>query len=190
MSKKTNRLVKIAILSATAFVVMLLETPPLFSTFLKLDFSDVIAVIGGFAISPLAGVVIQLVKNLLHLMMSSTSGVGELGNFIVGGTFVFVAAYYYHRNKSKKQAIVSLVLATLAMTIIAVLANLYILLPLYANVLGFTTEAVVALTGKVNPMVHTKMDFVLFAIAPFNVVKGIIVSIVTFAIYKNISKYL
>ncbi len=190
MTKKTNTLVKVAIMSAVAFVVMLIETPPLFSTFLRMDFSDIVAVIAGFALGPLAGVAVQLTKNVLHLMMSTTSGVGELGNFIVGGTFVFVAAYIYHQNKSRKQAIIGLTAASLAMVVVAVLANVVILLPLYASVLGFKTEMVIELTSKVNPLVSDVTSFALFAIAPFNLIKALLVSFVTFVIYKKISKYL
>ncbi len=190
MTKKTNRLVKIAIMSAVAFIVMLLETPPLFSTFLRMDFSDIVAVIAGFALGPWAGVVVQLIKNLLHLTMSTTSGVGELGNFIVGGAFVFVAGHIYYQNKSRKQAIMALLAASLTMVVVAVLANVFLLLPLYASVLGFKTEMVVQLTAKVNPLVHDITSFALFAIAPFNLLKAVVVSFVTFVVYKKISKYL
>ncbi len=190
MTKKTNKLVKIAIMSAVAFVIMLVETPPLFSTFLKIDFSDIVAIIVGFSIGPLAGVVVQLIKNSLHLMMSTTSGVGELGNFLVGGAFVYVAAHIYHKNKTRQQAIFSLVAGSLAMIIMAIVANVFILLPLYASVLGFKTEMIVELTSSVNPWVTDLTSFVLFAIAPFNLIKAILVSTVTFVIYKKISKYL
>ncbi len=190
MTKKTNTLVKIAIMSAVAFVIMLVETPPLFSTFLKIDFSDIVAIIVGFSIGPLAGVAVQLIKNLLHLMMSTTSGVGELGNFLVGGAFVFVAGHIYHQNKTRKQAVFSLIAGSLAMIIMAIVANVFILLPLYASVLGFKTEMIVELTSSVNPWVTDLTSFVLFAIAPFNLIKVILVSVVTFVIYKKISKYL
>lgn len=190
MSKRTNHLVKIAVLSAAAFVVMFLETPPLFSTFLKMDFSDIFAVIGGFAINPLAAVIIQLIKNLLHLSVSQTSGVGELGNFIVGSAFAYSAALVYHRRRTKRQAIVSLVVGTVSMVMVALLANYLILLPLYAKVLGFTMEAVIGATQVVNPYVTDIWSFLLFAIAPFNVIKGIVLSVVTFLIYKKLSKML
>ncbi len=190
MTKRTNTLVKVAIMSAAAFVVMLIETPPLFSTFLKMDFSDVVAVIAGFALGPVAGLAVQLIKNLLHLLMSTTAAVGELGNFIVGGTFVFVAARIYHKDKSRKQAIVGLIAASLAMTVVAMLANVFLLLPLYASVLGFKTEMVIELTAQVNPLVNDLTSFALFAIAPFNLLKAAAVSLITFVIYKKISKYL
>ncbi|PID81303.1 MAG: ECF transporter S component [Clostridiales bacterium] len=190
MTKKTNTMVKVAIMSAVAFVVMLIETPPLFSTFLRMDFSDIVAVIAGFALGPLAGVAVQLIKNVLHLMMSTTSGVGELGNFIVGGAFVFVAGHIYHKNKTRKQALIALLAASLTMVAVAILANVFLLLPLYAGVLGFKTEVIIELTAKVNPLVSDVTSFALFAIAPFNLIKALLVSFVTFIIYKKISKYL
>ncbi len=186
----TNKMVKVAVLSAVAFVLMMIESPAVFSTFLKMDFSDIIAVIGAFALGPVSGVVIQLLKNFLHLAISQTSGVGELGNFIVGGVFVYVSARVYWRNKTKKQAVIALITGTAFMVLVGMVANYYILLPLYANVLGFTTEAVVAATHVVNHFVTDKVSFILFAILPFNLLKGIIVSTVTFLVYKRMSKLL
>ncbi|MCK8059462.1 MULTISPECIES: ECF transporter S component [unclassified Fusibacter] len=185
-----NKLVKIAILSAIAFVVMFLETPPVFSSFLKFDFSDIVAVIGGFALGPIAGVVIQLIKNLLHLPLSQTSGVGELANFIVGSAFVYPAALVYAKQKNKKGAIMGLITGVISMVVIGVLANYFILLPFYAAMMGFTMEMVVDATNFMNPLVTNKLTFLIFAIAPFNLIKGSIVSVVTLLVYKRVSGFL
>lgn len=185
-----NKLVKIAILSAIAFVVMFLETPPVFSSFLKFDFSDIVAVIGGFALGPIAGVVIQLIKNLLHLPLSQTSGVGELANFIVGSAFVYPAALVYAKQKNKKGAIMGLITGVISMVVIGVLANYFILLPFYATMMGFTMEMVVDATNFMNPLVTNKLTFLIFAIAPFNLIKGSIVSVVTLLVYKRVSGFL
>ncbi|MCD5411179.1 MAG: ECF transporter S component, partial [Clostridiales bacterium] len=115
----THAIVKIAILGAIAFGIMLIQFPiPIFPAFLKIDLSDVVALVGGFAIGPVAGVVVQLIKVLLHFIIrTSTGGVGELANFIIGASFVFPAAFIYHMKKDKKHALVGLIVGTITMTI-------------------------------------------------------------------------
>ncbi len=184
---RTNQLVKIAMLSALAFVVMFFETPPLFSGFLKIDFSDIIALIGGFALGPLAGVMIELLKNLLHLTMSQTLGVGELGNFIVGAAFVGASSWAYHKKGAHMGLTRALVIGSAVMVVAAAFANYFILLPLYASALGFSTAMVVDMTHAINPYVTDGMSFILFAIVPFNIVKAVVVSLVTRLVYKYVA---
>lgn len=187
---KTNILTKTAILSSIAFIVMLFELPiPFFPAFLKLDFSDIPALIGAFAINPLVGVLIQLIKNILHLVIkTSTGGVGELGNFIVGGTFVFVAGAIYHINKSKKMAIAGCLVATFAMAAVGALFNTYVLIPFYANIMPI--DVIISMGSAVTSKIHDIPTLVLYGVTPFNIFKGLVISGVTILIYKKIKPLL
>ena len=183
----THAIVKIAILGAIAFGIMLIQFPiPIFPAFLKIDLSDVVALVGGFAIGPVAGVVVQLIKVLLHFIIrTSTGGVGELANFIIGASFVFPAAFIYHMKKDKKHALVGLIVGTITMTIAGALANIYILIPFYANI--FPIEAIINMGTVINENITDVNSLVLYGITPFNIFKGIIISLVTMLIYKKIS---
>ena len=188
-SKNVNRLVKISLLVAMAFVLMLFEFPiPGFPPFLKLDFSDLPALIGGFALGPVAGVIIEGGKVILNLVFhgSYTGGVGELANFLVGGSFVFVASYIYHKNKTKKNAIIGLIIGTIVMTIVGALFNYYILIPLYATIMGGMSN-VIGFSAEGNSNIGSLVGIIVLGITPFNIIKGAIVSLITFVSYKRIS---
>jgi riboflavin transporter FmnP len=188
-SKNVNRLVKISLLVAMAFVLMLFEVPiPGFPPFLKLDFSDLPALIGGFALGPVAGVLIEGGKVILNLVFqgSYTGGVGEVANFLIGGSFVFVASYVYHKNKTKKNAIIGLVLGTIAMTIVGAVFNYYILIPLYATIMGGMGN-VIGSAAEGNSSIGSIAGIIVLGITPFNIIKGTIVSLITFVSYKRIS---
>ncbi|MGB5824705.1 MAG: ECF transporter S component [Proteocatella sp.] len=186
----TRALVKIGMLSAIAYIIMFIEFPiPIFPAFLKLDFSDIPALIGGFAISPIAGVLIQLVKNLLHFITkTSTGGVGELGNFLVGGVYVFVASHIYKNHHNKKGAILGCIAGTLIMTVAGGIFNLYVLIPFYANIMP--VEAIISMGSAITARIHDVPTLVLYGIVPFNIVKGIVVSMVTILVYKRVSPLL
>lgn len=186
----TNKLVKISVLSVLAYILMIMDFPlPIFPGFLKLDFSDVPAVLGGFALGPVAGILIQLVKVILYFFTkSSTGGVGELANFLVGAAFVTPAAILYHRNKDRKHAIMGLIVGIISMTIIGALVNIYITLPFYS---AFTPmEAIVEMGAVVNSNIVDIKTLVLYGITPFNILKGIIIAIITLVTYKKVSPVL
>ncbi|HAK41441.1 MAG TPA: ECF transporter S component [Clostridium sp.] len=188
-SKNVNRLVKISLLVAMAFILMLFEFPiPGFPPFLKLDFSDLPALIGGFALGPVAGVIIEGGKVILNLVFhgSYTGGVGEFANFLVGGSFVFVASYIYHKNKTKKNAIIGLIIGTIVMTIVGALFNYYILIPLYATIMGGMSN-VIGFSAEGNSNIGSLVGIIVLGITPFNIIKGAIVSLITFVSYKRIS---
>jgi len=187
----TNNLVKMAILAVMAYILMIVDfpLPMLFPGFLKIDLSDVPALIGGFALGPVAGVVIQLVKAFLHFMTnSSTGGVGSLANFIVGSAFVFPAAYIYHLDKTKKNAIIGIVVGTISMTIVAALANIYVFIPFYSNFMPI--DAIVQMGTVVNSRIVDVPTLVLYGITPFNLFKGVIIGVVTMLLYKKIAPLL
>ncbi len=187
--QKTHGLVKTAMLSVIAFVLMLLESQiPFFPEFLKIDLSDLPALIGGLAMGPLAGVAIEAVKNILHLLMTTTGGVGELANFLIGSSLVVPAALIYRRKKTKAMALVGLMAGVVTMAVAGALANYYLLLPFYSTF--FPLEAVIAMSAKANPAIKDLGSLILYGIVPFNLLKGLVLSILTLAVYKRISRVL
>ena len=189
----TQTLAKIAILGALAFVLMLLEFPlPIAPTFYKLDFSEVIVLIGGFALGPLEAVVIEALKNILNIIFtgSSTAYVGELANFIVGSCFVVPAAIIYHRNKSIKSALIGSIVGTVCMIIAGALMNGLVLIPMYSKLFNLPLETIIGMGAAIVPAINNVFTFVLYCVCPFNLVKGIIVSALTFILYKRVSPLL
>ncbi|WP_291571394.1 ECF transporter S component [Clostridium sp. UBA4548] len=191
MKKKTNlnSLIKISLLGAIAFILMLFEFPiPGFPPFLKLDFSDLPALIGGFALGPVAGIIIEFIKNVLNIILhgSSTGGVGEFANFLVGGVFVYVASWVYHKDKSRKKAIIGLISGTIAMTLVAGLFNYFILIPIYAKLFGGLNN-VIGAAAAANKSISSLASLIVIGITPFNILKGAAVSVITFASYKKVS---
>ncbi|ADQ07221.1 conserved hypothetical protein [Caldicellulosiruptor hydrothermalis 108] len=184
-----KNLVKVSIFGALAFVVMLIEFPlGIFPDFLKLDFSDCVALIISFALGPAWGMGVEFLKNVLHLFVTKTAGIGEFANFMIGGFFVYIAGYIYAKNRTKKGAAVALIISTIAFSIWAGLLNYFILLPLYEKALKFPISDIVKIAAKVNGLVTDKFTLILFSIIPFNLVKGTIISVVTFVLYKRLSK--
>lgn len=183
-------LTKTSVLLVFAFLIMMVEFPLWFAPpFLKLDFSDVPALIGAFAMGPVTGVVIELIKNILHLTIKGTTtvGVGELANFIVGSVFVFTAASIYHYHKSLKTAIIGMISATIVMTAMAAVANYFFLLSFFAALYGVPLDLFVQMGAQVNSFVYDLKTLVVFAISPLNFVKGVLISVVTTPLYKRIS---
>jgi len=184
---QTRYLTKIGILSAIAFILMFFEVPvPMMPSFLKLDASELPALIGAFVLGPMAGVFVELIKNILHLGSSQTVGIGEMANFLVGVSFVAPAGYFYQKNSSHKGAVVSLVVATFSMMVSASLLNYFVLIPLYQTVLHFPLDKMIALGTVANPHIIDLASFIAMAIIPFNMIKGVIISIFTMMIYKKI----
>jgi riboflavin transporter FmnP len=183
----TSNMIKIALLAVISYLVMFIEFPlPFFPPFLKIDFSDLPALIGGFAISPIAGVLIELIKNLLHFVFqTSTGGVGELANFVIGSALIFPAAVIYHMNKSKKNAIYGLIVGSITMGIVGGLANYYVLLPFYSKFMPL--EVIVSSAAALNNMITDMNSLIIYGIVPFNIIKALIVSVVTLSIYKKVS---
>lgn len=175
-SKKANTMAKVGMLSAAAFILQLLGTYMGIKVggFLDVEISDLPAIIGALALGPSAGVMIELVKNVLHCFVTTTAFVGEAANFIVNGVFVLTAGLVYRAHKTKKTAFIALLLGTVLMSAAAVLANMFLLLPLYVPNLSFSE----------------RFSLVLTLITPFNLCKGFLLSVITAAIYKKISPVL
>lgn len=184
-----RRIAACAVLTAMAVLLMYLEIPlPLMPPFLKFDFSELPVLIGTFALGPVWGVVIELLKNLIHLPVTQTMGIGELSNFITGVIYVGTAGLIYRKFRTRKGAAASMGIATLALAAIAVPVNAFITLPLYGSVMGFSTEAIIGMSSAVNPLIKDKLSLLLAAFVPFNLFKEIVVGLITFFVYKPISK--
>ena len=182
---------KIALLSAIAYVLMAFaEFPlPLIPAILKFDISDLPALIGSFAMGPAAGVIIEFVKNLVHfLSRSETGGIGNLANFVVGVSFVFPAGIIYSMNRTKKGALIGMMVGTIAMAILASLANYYVLIPMYARL--FSMDAVLNMMSKGNKAIVDLKTYILYAVIPFNILKAVVISLITMLIYKKVSPIL
>ena len=183
-----TKLTSTAILSAMAVLLMYLEfNLPFMPGFLKFDFSELPVLIGAYALGPWYGVLIELLKNLIHLPATGTAGIGEASNFLTGSIYVFIAGWIYTKNRTRKGAIISMAVATLALGLIACPLNYFITLPLYGSVLGFPMEAIVGMASAVNPMVSSKISLIFWVFLPFNLFKGLVISFLTFWVYKPIS---
>lgn len=183
----TRYIAKIGILAAIAVILMFFEVPlPMMPSFLKLDASELPAIIGAFILGPMAGVSIEFIKNLLHAANTQTMGIGEIANFLVGVAFILPAGYLYQKYQSRSGAIMSLAVGTLSMMIAASLLNYFILLPLYQAMLHFPLEQIINLGTAANPRIVDLKSFITMAIAPFNLIKGIVISVFTLMIYKKI----
>ena len=194
INNKTRKLVEIGMLGAIATVLMLFEFPIPFIAppFYELDFSEVPVLVGAFALGPMAGASIELVKILINLLINGTATafVGEIGNYLLGCSFIIPAALIYKKRKTKKNALIAMVIGTIVMTVFGCFLNAYILLPTYATAFGMPIDAIVGMGSAINANINDVMTFVIIAVAPFNIIKGIIVSVITLLIYKHISPIL
>ena len=180
---------KIAMLSVIAFILYFLEIQvPIFPGFLKIDISDLPALIGAFALGPIAGIAIEAIKNILHLLRTTTGGVGEIANFVIGIALVIPAALIYKRAKTKSGAIIGLAVGVISMAVMGGLANYFFLIPFYTNFMPI--DAIVGMGTAVNSNINSVLTLVLYGIVPFNLFKGLIISVVTMMLYKRISPIL
>ena len=185
----TRKLTGTAILAAVSFGLQFLELPMILSPgFAKFDFSDLPAIIGGFAYGPLYGVVIELIKNLLHLTVSATGGIGEMANFVIGSVLVLPAGIIYKMNKSRKTAIIGCAVGSVCMGIVAAVMNYFVLLPLFQKFMPM--EEMIAAFASFIPIIKTKLDVVLVNALPLNILKGVVISLITMLLYKHLSPIL
>jgi len=190
----TKNLVLIAMFAAISVVLMLFRFPILFiaPSFYKLDLSEVPVLIGTFAMGPLAGMIIEFLKILLNLLINGTDTayIGEISNFVIGLSFVLPAGFLYDAKKTKKRAHIALGVGTVAMVILGSLMNGLVLLPWYAENFFASAggmDAILKVGAAVHPSIGTLWGFVLLCVAPFNLAKGLLVSLITALIYKRIS---
>lgn len=189
---RTRTITQIAMLGALAGVLMNFEFPIPFlaPSFYQIDFSEIPVLVGSFAMGPLAGVLIELVKIMVHLVTKGTvtAGVGDVANFIFGCTFVVPAGLIYrlHHTKSRKHAVMGMAAGTILTTAASCLMNAFVLLPAYGKAFGMPIEAFVEMGTAINSSIHSLLGFVVLIIVPFNLLKYAMVSVIVFFIYKRI----
>lgn len=185
----TRAVVKVGLLSAVAFLLMFVEMPipGLFPDFLKIDISDIPALIAGLAMGPAAGICVEIVKNFLHTIVATTTGgVGEIANIIVGSAFVVGTSFVYRRKRNFKSLVLGFVCGTVSIAVVGSIVNYFFLLPFYGQLMGM--DAIISLGHTVNPNVHNLGTFVLWFIAPFNIIKGIMISVLAIPLYKKLER--
>lgn len=186
-------MVTVAMLGAISMILMLFEIPLWFApSFYEIDLSEVPVLIGTFALGPLAGAATELVKILLKLVFkgTNTAFVGDFANFLIGCALVVPAGLIYKMRKTKKMAVAGMAAGTIAMTVAGCFINAYVLLPAYGKAFGMPIDALVGMGTAVNPAITGLGTFVILAVAPFNIVKGVVVSVITLLLYKYVSPIL
>ncbi len=189
---KTRRITIVAVCAAIAAVLHILDFPLLFLApeFYKLDFSEVPVMLCGFYLGPSAAIVCEAVKILLKLLLKGTSTVfvGDFANFVVGCSLVLPAVTVYHIKKSRASALWGMVAGTVALTVFGSAFNGIYLLPKFSQLFGLPLETIIAMGSAITPAIDSLQSFVLLAVAPLNVIKGICVSVLTLLLYKRVAR--
>lgn len=187
-----KKMAAIGMMAAIAMILMWFEFPLPFLAppFYELDFSEVPVMICGFLYGPVAGVLVELVKIILKVLIkgTSTAFVGDFANFAVGCSLVIPAAAWYQCRKNKKNAVIAMVLGTAVMTVFGTLFNGVYLLPKFAQLYGLPLDQLIAMGTAINGGIHNIITFVVIAVAPINLVKGAAVTVIVTMIYKPISR--
>ena len=182
--------VQIGMLSAIAIILMQFEVPlPFAPPFYKIDFSEIPVLIGCFVMGPLAGAIVELIKVILNVVISGTTtgGVGDIANFLIGCAMCVPAGMIYKKYHTRKSALAGMAVGTVFMTVIGCILNAYVLLPVYAKAFEMPIDALVAMGTAVNHSITSLSTFVIFFFFSFNLLKGVLVSFIVFLIYKKIS---
>lgn len=177
---------RIAILAAAASILFLIEIPIV--AFYKLDLSNIPVLLGAFSMGPVPGLIILAIKSAIGLLHSSSAGVGELADFVMGAALVLPAALIYHRNKSRRNAIAGMAAGTLCMVVAGVLMNKWVMLPFYMGAFHMDMDGIIKAAGVAG--VDSEWKLLLLITGPFNLLKGVVLSIVTALIYKPLSPIL
>ena len=179
---------RIAILGALSAILFMIEVPVV--AFYKLDVSTLPALLGAFSMGPMAGLAILLIKDLFGLLHSGTMYVGELADFIMGAAYILPAALIYRYKKSRKTALVGMIVGSIAMIIVSVLVNWKIMIPFYMTAFGMPMESIIGMAQSAMPFVDTEWELLMYVTAPFNLLKGVVLSALTFLLYKRLSPLL
>lgn len=182
-----------AMFACMSGVLMLIEIPLFFAPgFYKLDLSEMPVLICTFYLGPVAGAATELLKVIVKLLLkgTTTAYVGDFANFVVGCAFVLPASCIYHMKKSKRGALIGMIAGTLVMTVFGSLFNAVYLLPTFAQLFGMPLEAIIKMGSDINSAINSVSTLVLFCVVPFNLLKGVIVTVLTMLLYKRISPLL
>ena len=181
-------LTRIAVLTALSSILFMISIPIV--AFYSLDLSNLPVLLGAFSMGPVAGLIILGLKSLIGCLTSSTMYVGELADFIMGAAFVLPAALIYQRNKTRKGALIGMITGTVALILAGCLTNAYLLIPFYMKAFGMPMEAIIGMCAQALPFVDTELKVILFVTAPFNLLKGVVLCVLTYMIYKPLSPLL
>ncbi len=189
--RRTKEIALIGLFGGVSALLMLFKFPlPFMPPFMDFDFSGVSEIIGGFALGPMAAVLIILVKILIKIVFlgSSSALTGEIQNFMLSCAYVLPAVFIYYRNKSKQSAMIGMGVGTAVASIVAVFTNLYLIIPFYTKLMGLSLEQIIRMCQAVNPMMKDVLTFAILGIVPFNLIKNAVASFIACLVYKKISK--
>lgn len=184
----TKKMALMGVITAISVILYFIEVPLPFIApdFYKLDLSDIPIMIGSFILGPIAGGIMELVKNLIHLLITRTGGVGELANFAIGCAFVIPASLIYKYKKTVHGAIVGLAVSILCMAVVGGLMNYFVMLPLY----GVDDKMCAGMGKAISNLIVDRKTLVLFSVVPFNAIKGFIDAFITLLVYKRLSEFI
>ena len=192
MKKRTDtrKLTSVAMLSAVSTVLMFFSfNVPLMPSFIKMDLSELPALIAAFTFGPVSGVAVCFIKNLVNVFITTTGGVGELSNFLLGTMFVAPAGFIYQKMRTKKGAMIASVVGAATMAVLSIFTNYYITYPVYANLMA-PMEAIIGAYRAINPNVETLIDALVWFNMPYTFIKGMVSVVITMLIYKPLAPIL
>lgn len=191
MKKRTDirKMTSTAMLSAVATVLMFFSfSVPLMPSFIKMDLSELPALIASFTFGPMAGVSVCLVKNLINVFFTTTGGVGEVSNFLLGAMFVAPAGFIYQKMRTKKGAMIASVVGAATMAGLSLVTNYYIVYPVYTNIMPM--EVIIGAYSAINPNVTNLWQALLWFNVPYTFIKGMLSVVITMLIYKPLAPIL
>lgn len=190
---------KLLFFTQTAFFGVIATAVKLFSFpiffvpgFYKLDFCESIVLIGGFMLGPSAGIMIELMKTILFFLFKGTSSflVGEIAGFIIGCSFILPSCIIYKKNRTLEGAVHGMILGIISLVMISSIFNYFVFLPIYSNFFGIPSQKIINAFHVINPNIHNLFSFILFAVIPFNLLKGSLSCFVSIALYKKMSRFI
>lgn len=185
----TRKMVFIGVLGAVSFVLMMINfSLPFAPAFLKFDIAELPALFAGFFMGPAAGFAVIIVKILLKLVIqgTDTAFVGEFSNLAGSAVFVLIAAFIYKKNRTKKGAVIGMLASSIAVSVLFIFINAYVMFPLYSELYGMPMEAIIGMGSAINPAIRDMTTMMLFSVFPFNLFKHIVTSLLTFLVYKRV----
>lgn len=189
-----KHLAKLGIFAALSTALYFLKFPlPFFPQFLEINFSDIPALIASFALGPLSGFIVVLIKILIKLPFTSTLCAGELADLLIGGAFAVVAGIVYKKHKNKKGALLGITSGTVASVVVAMILNRVLILPFYMAVMNIPFEAIVNMCAAAMPFINQSNFYpcyIFVAVLPFNLLRCAVASALTWLVYKRISNLL
>ncbi len=188
---KTSRITYTAIFAAIASILMYFEFPlPFMPPFLQVDLSGVAVLIGVFIFGIRPGICMILIKDIIHLSKSATGGSGELADFLMMTTLIVIAVSIYKHHRTRKTAVVGCLVGTAGMAVVGMLTNNFLIIPYYTVAMGWPIETILDLCAQVNPYIGSMWGYLLLGVLPFNLIKGVIITVITLLAYKKLSVFI